>query len=76
MELPARFDASHAGALQSLLAATLVPDQSMVDATRVQVEACEKVPGYCSLLLVRGGGSLGGPAGSAASIPGVSLCRI
>ena len=55
--LPAAFDASHAGAIEGILAATQIPDQTVQDTARQQLEACENVPGYVSLLLVRLGGT-------------------
>lgn len=51
MELPSVFDASHSKAIEALLAAALNP--STQDTANVSLQACEDVPGYCSLLLVR-----------------------
>lgn len=52
MDLPSCFDASHTPAVEALLAATQVPEQSVQDSARRRLEECETVPGYCSLLLV------------------------
>lgn len=53
MELPASFGPGHVDAITALLANALSSDQSTRVSAEQTLEACENVPGFISVLLVR-----------------------